>query len=158
MKPRIPPPFIVLLAAACMWTLDRWLPIRPWLAPPWNRVAVVPAAVGVAIIAAAMVRFRQAQTTVDPLNPSEASHLVTDGVYRMSRNPMYLGLTLLLIGWSLWLGSASPWVIPPLFVLVISVVQIIPEEQALGRLFGEPYADYRRRVGRWIGGPLKRAP
>ena len=64
---------------------------------------------------------------------------------------MYLGLVLLLIGWAIWLGSASPWVIPPLFVIVITVVQIIPEEQALEQLFGEEYRSYRRSVARWIG-------
>jgi protein-S-isoprenylcysteine O-methyltransferase Ste14 len=143
----------MLLAAACMWVLHRWLPLGRWLAPPWNRAGAVPAAAGIALAAAALLRFRAARTTVNPLDPGKASQLVTGGVFRLSRNPMYLGLTLLLIGWALWLGSASPWVVPPLFVLVMTVAQIIPEEQALGRLFGEPYADYRRRVARWIGRP-----
>ncbi len=58
---------------------------------------------------------------------------------------------LLLIGWAIWLGSASPWLVPPLFVIVLTVVQIIPEEQALGRRFGEQYLSYRRSVARWIG-------
>jgi protein-S-isoprenylcysteine O-methyltransferase Ste14 len=60
-------------------------------------------------------------------------------------------LSLLLTGWALWLGSASPWLVPPLFVIVITVVQIIPEEQVLGRLFEEHYFAYQRRVARWIG-------
>ena len=76
---------------------------------------------------------------------------MTGGVFQVSCNPMYLGLTLLLIGWALWLGTVSPWLIPPLFVAVISVAQIIPEEQALEELFGEPYLAYRHRVGRWTG-------
>ena len=64
---------------------------------------------------------------------------------------MYLGLTLILVGWGVWLGSVSPWIIPPLFVIVITKAQIIPEEQALTQLFGAQYAEYRQRVSRWIG-------
>jgi protein-S-isoprenylcysteine O-methyltransferase Ste14 len=127
------------------------VPLGRWIAPPWNRLGGLAAAVGVAIAVAAYVRFRQAGTTVSPLDPSNASHLVTDGVFRVSRNPMYLGLVLLLIGWAVWLGSVSPLVVPPLFVVVISLVQIIPEEQALGQRFGEQYLSYRRSVARWIG-------
>jgi len=60
-------------------------------------------------------------------------------------------LALLLIGWAIWPGSASHWLIPPLFVIVSNVVQIIPEEQALGQLFGDQYLSHRRSVARWIG-------
>jgi protein-S-isoprenylcysteine O-methyltransferase Ste14 len=151
MQPRIPPPILMLLAAALMWALHRWMPLGHWIAPPWDRLGGLPGAVGIAIAVAAVVRFRQARTTVNPMDPSKASRLVTDGVFRFSRNPMYLGLLLLLIGWAVWLGSASPWLIPPLFAIVITVVQIIPEEQALGQLFGEQYLSYRRSVARWIG-------
>ena len=99
------------------------------------------AAVGIAIAVAAFLRFRQIGTTANPVDPNKATRLVADGVFRFSRNPMYLGLLLLLIGWAIWLGSASPWVIPPLFVIVITIVQIIPEEQALEQLFGEEYRE-----------------
>ena len=85
------------------------------------------------------------------MDPSKASQLVTGGVFRISRNPMYLGLTLLLVGWAIWLGNASPWLIPPLFVTLITVVQIIPEERALQQRFGEQYVSYQRSVARWIG-------
>jgi protein-S-isoprenylcysteine O-methyltransferase Ste14 len=141
----------MLVAGAIMWTLDRWLPLAHWIDHPWNRFAALPAAVGVAAAAAALARFRQAQTTVNPMDPSKTSRLVTGGIFGVSRNPMYLGLSLLLIGWALWLGSASPWLVPPLFVILITFVQIIPEERVLGRLFGAQYATYRRRVPRWIG-------
>ncbi len=151
MQPRIPPPILMLVAAALMWTLHRWMPLGLWIAPPWNRLGVLPGAVGIVIAVAAVLRFRQARTTVDPMDPSKASRLVTAGVFCVSRNPMYLGLVLLLIGWAVWLGSASPWLIPPLFVIVITVVQIIPEEQALSQLFEEEYLSYRQSVARWIG-------
>lgn len=151
MQLRIPPPIVMLLAAALMWVMQRWMPLSQWLAPPWTRLGGLPGALGVAVAVAAFVRFRQVRTTVNPNDPSRASHLVTDGVFRVSRNPMYLGLVLLLMGWAVWLGSAGPWLILPLFVIVITVVQIIPEERALGRIFGAQYLAYRQCVARWIG-------
>ena len=151
MRPRIPPPILMILAALLMWALDHWMPLAQWIGQPWNRLGGLVAAAGIAIDVAAFVRFRKAGTTPNPLDPSKASHLVTEGIFRVSRNPMYLGLLLLLIGWAVWLGSASPWLVPPLFVVVITVVQIIPEERALSRDFGEQYALYRRSVARWIG-------
>ncbi|RZF24987.1 isoprenylcysteine carboxylmethyltransferase family protein [Paraburkholderia sp. UYCP14C] len=151
MKPRIPPPIVMLAAAALMWALHRWLPLTHWIVPPWNRFGSLPAVAGLATAAAAIVRFRKVRTTTDPMDPGKASRLVTDGVFRISRNPMYLGLELLLIGWAVWLGSASPWLVPPLFAIVITVVQIIPEERALRQRFGDQYRSYQRRVARWIG-------
>jgi protein-S-isoprenylcysteine O-methyltransferase Ste14 len=151
MKPRIPPPLMMLVAAALMWALHRWIPLVHWIAPPWTRLGGLPAVVGLGIAMAAAFRFRRAGTTTNPMDPSKASQLVTGGVFRMTRNPMYLGLVLLLTGWAIWLGSASPWFVPPLFAIVITVVQIIPEERALRQRFGEPYRAYQRRVARWIG-------
>ena len=151
MQLRVPPPLVALLAAVLMWALHRWLPLGQLIATPWNYFAVLPVAIGRVITVAAGVRFRKARTTFDPLKPGEASYLVTDGVFRFSRNPMYLGLVLLLIGWALWLGTVSPWFVPPLFVILISVTQIVPEEQALEERFGEAYVAYQHSVRRWIG-------
>jgi protein-S-isoprenylcysteine O-methyltransferase Ste14 len=151
MKPRIPPPIFLLLAAASMWALNRWLPVVHWIPRPWNRAGALPAAIGFIIVVAAIARFGRARTTVNPIDPSKATQLVTGGVFRLSRNPMYLGMVLLLVGWAAWLQSASPWLIPPLFLILITRVQIIPEEHALERLFGARYIAYRRSVPRWIG-------
>jgi protein-S-isoprenylcysteine O-methyltransferase Ste14 len=134
-----------------MWALNRWLPLAHWILYPWTRLAGLPLAAGIAVSAAALMKFRQARTSVNPVDLSKTSRLVSDGIFRITRNPMYLGLTLLLTGWAVWLGGASPWLVPPLFVIVITIVQIIPEEQMLGRLFGEQYLAYQRRVARWIG-------
>jgi protein-S-isoprenylcysteine O-methyltransferase Ste14 len=148
---RVPPPILMLLAAYLMWVLSRGWPLDRVFVIPWNCLGVLPAAAGVATTSAAFMHFRRAGTTVNPFKPRKASRLVTDGVFRISRNPMYLGLLLILIGWALWLGTASPWMVPPLFVIVISLAQIAPEEQALDDIFGEEYRVYRRRVARWIG-------
>jgi protein-S-isoprenylcysteine O-methyltransferase Ste14 len=141
----------MMLAAGLMWALDRWMPLGQWIRAPWNRLAGVVAVAGIAIAVAAFLRFRRIGTTVNPIDPSQATRLVADGVFCISRNPMYLGLLLLLIAWGLWLGSASPWLVPPLFMVVITLVQILPEERALTRKFGEGYLAYRRNVARWIG-------
>ena len=128
---------------------DRF-PATP-MSPACRRVGLLPAAVGFAISLAAVVSFRRRRTTEDPLELSGATYLVTGGVFRMTRNPMYLGLLLALSGWAIWLGSLSPLLVLPLFWLVITYAQIIPEEQALGKIFGEKYAVYCRQVNRWMG-------
>jgi protein-S-isoprenylcysteine O-methyltransferase Ste14 len=151
MKPRIPPPLLMLLAAALMWSMHRWWPMAYLLTAPWNRIGALPSAAGFLIAAAAITQFRRSRTTLNPIEPSRASHLVTAGIFGFSRNPMYLGLVLLLIGWAFWLGSASPWLVPPLFAILLYAAQIAPEERALEAVFGEAYIAYRHKVARWIG-------
>jgi protein-S-isoprenylcysteine O-methyltransferase Ste14 len=126
----------MLLAATLMWVLHRWLPLGHLIATPWNYFGLLPVVIGRAITVAAGTRFRQARTTFDPCKPRETSSLVTEGVFRISCNPMYLGLVLLLIGWAIWLGTASPWLVVPLFVILMTIAQIVPEEVALEERFG----------------------
>jgi hypothetical protein len=78
-KLRVPPPIFMLLAAAAMWTRNRWLPLAHWIQPPWNRMSALPAASGFVNTVAAFVRFHQVRTTVNPMDPSKATQLVTDG-------------------------------------------------------------------------------
>ena len=94
--------------------------------------------------------FRKAQTTVDPLNPAEAEVLVTKGVYSFSRNPMYLGLLLLLIAASLFGQTLMGLVVSAAFVIAMNGLQIKPEEHRLNARFGDKYRKYRLEVGRWI--------
>jgi protein-S-isoprenylcysteine O-methyltransferase Ste14 len=110
----------------------------------------------VAILAATMMvsaalQFRRARTTVNPLKPDTATSLVTTGVFAYSRNPMYLGLALILAGWAIWLGALTPWLMLPVFTTAITVLQILPEERALANLFGQDFATYRRTTDRWFG-------
>src|SRR4051812_543756 len=151
MRTPVPPDLVMLIAGTLMWTLHRWIPLGHWIFAPWQLLGLIPAVVGVAMVAAAIRRFSRAHTTVNPLDPTKASRLVTGGVFRLSRNPMYLGMLLILLGWAIALGSESPWLILPIFVVVITFFQIIPEEQALQSLFGTEYLPYRQRVARWIG-------
>ena len=94
--------------------------------------------------------MRRERATVNPLHPERATQLITSGLYRFTRNPMYLGLFLVLSGWGCLLGSAGPFLALPVFVWLISALQIVPEEAAMAKRFGAAYASYAQRVPRWI--------
>lgn len=154
LKTRIPPPLYMLAAGYAMDKTDHYLvlPIDPAIAQ-WGWL---PALLGGVLLVWAGVTFWRAHTTINPLVPSKASHLVTHGPFRWTRNPMYLALALMLAGWALWLGNAVSFLGVPVFVLVVTVLQIVPEERVLQEHFGEEYMRYRDRVNRWFG-PLKGA-
>ena len=99
----------------------------------------------------AITQFRRVQTTVNPHEPGTATTLVTSGIYAWTRNPMYLGLATLLLGWAIGLGTLSPFAGPLLFIPMIQLIQILPEEQALRARFGRDYEQYCARVNRWLG-------
>ncbi len=124
---RVPPPVVAGLVALLMWST-----------------------VGIAIGLIAFFQFRKAATTVHPMKPQESSALVAGGVYRFTRNPMYLGMLLILTAWGLWLANAAALLALPVFVAYISRFQIAPEERALEARFGASFADYRRAVRRWL--------
>ena len=146
---RIPPPLVVLVAGVLMWLASLALP-WPSSAPGQLFVAVLVAAAGIAVVVAGLLEFRRARTTVNPLKPETASSLVERGIYRFTRNPMYLGMALALAGWGIWLASAAALLVLPLFVAYMTRFQIIPEERALAATFGEAFDGYRRRVPRWL--------
>jgi protein-S-isoprenylcysteine O-methyltransferase Ste14 len=148
---RIPPPIWMLLAGAVMWSLNRFVPVLTVVAAPWNRAGWWVMAVALVPVLTAITQFVRAHTTINPHDPNKTSALVTGGIYRWTRNPMYLGLLLLLTGWAIRLGSLSPFLIPPLFALVLKQVQILPEERVLRARFGGDYDRYCRTVGRWLG-------
>jgi protein-S-isoprenylcysteine O-methyltransferase Ste14 len=108
------------------------------------------AVLGLAVAAAGVWAFKRAQTTVSPLQPAKASALVTAGVFRYTRHPMYLGLALMLLALVMWLGHAINLLVLLGFVAYIMRFQIKPEERALQTLFGDAYSDYKARVRRWI--------
>ena len=105
---------------------------------------------GVFLVLAGAWRFRRTGTTMSPLRPDTASSLVTNGVYRISRNPMYAGFLLILCGWGCYLANLYALAGPVIFVLYMNRFQIHPEERALTRLFGQEYEAYRRLVRRWL--------
>lgn len=147
---KIPPPVIGLATAALMWWAAR-LPGRIELAVAVRAaVAIALLCIGVAIAVAGAIAFHRARTTVNPLKPDQASALVTSGTYRVTRNPMYLGMLVVLVGWAAFLASLPALLCTALFVLYITRFQIVPEERVLQRLFGKDFIVYCQRVRRWI--------
>jgi protein-S-isoprenylcysteine O-methyltransferase Ste14 len=140
----------VLLVAGGMWALSRQAPA--FAAPDVIRhgLAAILVLAGTTISVAGKLQFSRKGTTVNPMAPERASALVTVGIYRYTRNPMYVGFLLVLLGWAAWLANPSTLIGPAIFVLYMNRFQIAPEERVLGKLFGSAYADYTARVRRWI--------
>ena len=143
---RIPPPLVAILFGLLMWTASRFLPRHdlPLI------LAIVTALVGLTVCLAGVWSFRRARTTVNPLHPERASALVERGIYRYTRNPMYLGFAVVLLAWALLLGSPVALLGVPGFILYMNRFQIAPEEQALAGLFSDDFARYCGRVRRWL--------
>ncbi len=141
----------MILFAATEWLADRYVPIASLIRAPYTRVGAGLMVLALLPALSAVVQFRRARTTIHPHHPERASALVTHGVYAWTRNPMYLSLWLLVIGWSVRLGALSGMIIALCFGPVLTRVQIRAEEQALAGRFGEAYARYRAKVRRWFG-------
>ena len=112
--------------------------------------AMVLGVIGLAVMFSGVIAFRHAHTTINPLKPETATALVSGGIYSFTRNPMYLGILLVLLAWGVYLASLWVFLGPLLFALYITRFQILPEEAALEKLFGSPFLEYRKRVRRWL--------
>src|SRR4029450_13465939 len=147
---KVPPPIVALVLALLMWMTPAVAGLVQMPYPARVLCAVVLVYIGQSISIAGMVAFRRAKTTVNPIKASLASSLVIQGVYRYTRNPMYVGLLLTLLAWAMFLANpfAVLWVV--VFVLYITRFQIIPEERVLAPLFGAEYEAYKGRVRRWV--------
>jgi protein-S-isoprenylcysteine O-methyltransferase Ste14 len=147
---RIPPPVVGLLIAAGMWSVRHLPPILPIPRIVQLLAAAVLCAAGIAVAVGGVVAFRRARTTVNPLKPETSAALVSTGVYAFTRNPMYLGMMLVLLAWAAYLLSVWCLTGPLLFALYITRFQIIPEERVLAGLFGTSFVEYQKRVRRWL--------
>ena len=147
---KIPPPVILLLALIIIWLLQ-----------PYDQVISLPAmgskVVGWAVIAAGLLiafsaaaSFKKAATTVNPLKPDTASNLVISGVFKVTRNPMYLGMVMVCVGSSVIQSSALGLLVSLGVALYLTRFQILPEEKAMLKLFGEQFVDYKAKVPRWL--------
>ena len=150
MNPLVPPPVVVAIIGVVMWAVDRKLELGKFESALQAPVAGVLLIVGLLLMFVAVASFVAAKTTVNPLRPSRASSLVTTGIFRISRNPMYLGDLLVLAALAVWLGNVVNVVLLVFFIWYINRFQIIPEERALTNLFGESYVAYCSRVRRWL--------
>ncbi len=140
----------MLMTAGAMWLLDRFIPIASADSSLWQKLGLLIIFLAIFTDGFSLIQFFRAHTTINPLHPEKTEKLVTTGMYAISRNPMYCGLLYLLIGWGLVLGSVSPFMMLPVFVIVITRLQIIPEEAILEVKFGQQYRDYKNTVRRWF--------
>ena len=150
LKLRVPPLAVVLVTAALMWLIAKATPALSFRMPAQNFIAIALAVAGAALAILGVISFARAGTTVNPLTPEGSSSLVTSGVYRISRNPMYVGLLFLLLAWGVYLSSVLALLLAPLFAVYIDRFQIVPEEAALRSRFGGEFEAYSNRVRRWI--------
>ncbi len=146
---KVPPPLSMLVVGILMTGLSILIVGIPQFEPVRTGLACLVALAGVGVAGAGVMTFTRAKTTLNPINIDAASSLVTGGVFAFSRNPMYVGMVLVLTGWAVFLGSGWLIVGPVGFALFIDRFQIRPEERVLAAKFGHAYADYCKRVRRW---------
>lgn len=147
---KIPPPAVAVVIAVAMWGGSLIPPLIQLSAATRISAAMVFALVGGCFSLAGIISFRRMKTTVNPLKPETTSALVISGVYKITRNPMYVGVAMVLFAWAIYLSSAWALLGPPAFVVYINKFQIAPEERVLAALFGAEYSVYKSRVRRWI--------
>ena len=147
---KIPPDVVWVLVAGLMWLASLRTPKLDLPSPIRIGLAVVLTVVGIWFMVSARASLEKANTTWRPMSPGQTKSLVSSGVYRASRNPIYLGMLLVMLGFAVALSSLAALAVSAVFVLYIDRFQIQPEERALSSVLGDEYLDYRARVRRWI--------
>lgn len=150
LETRIPPPVVMLLLGGVGCVIAQRLPLLSFALPLRISLAVAIASLGVGLNILPKLAFRRAATTVNPINPERATALVTSGIYWHTRNPMYLGHTLILLGWAVYLHNAAALLIVPGFMLYITRFQIQVEERVLAARFPDAYTAFCRQTRRWL--------
>ena len=147
---KVPPVVLGAGLAAAMWLDASQVPSLAFSFRGQDLTTVALATLAGIISLAGVIAFRQAHTTVDPRQPAKAAALVSSGIYRLSRNPMYVGFLLALAAWAVHVSNLLSFLGLPAFVLYMNRFQIAPEEQALRAKFGPAFAEYERSVRRWL--------
>jgi protein-S-isoprenylcysteine O-methyltransferase Ste14 len=142
------PQTYLLVSIVGIALLHLMLPGARWLELPWSLIGLVPLAGGAALILLADRAVTRAGTTVEPFE--EPSALITNGVFAWSRNPMYVGMVLILFGIAVLVGSLTPFLVPAGFAVLMDRRFIRPEERMLATKFGAQWDAYRARVRRWL--------
>ena len=146
----MPPPLIVVLLGAGMWLTDRAI-VTARIESAWRTpFAIALAVVSLSVLIAAVAAFIVARTSINPMRPARASQLITSGVFKLTRNPIYVADLLLLTAWAVWLGNICNLLFLFVFFTLIQHVQMAAEERALSQLFGERYRAYCSTVRRWL--------
>ncbi len=146
-KPILPPTYL-WIALIMMLGLHFIYPAIKFIPKPWNLLGLLLLGMGAGINYIADAQFHRGCTTVKPFD--ESATLVTDGMFKFSRNPMYLGFVSILLGVAIFLGSLTPFLVIPVFIVLIDVVFIRVEEQMLGQTFHQEWTNYVQKVRRWL--------
>ena len=146
---KIHPPIILFICLCLVYGLSHYLPI---LALPSLLISMYKyvALAGVLAALSGLWEFRKAKTTIDPTKPGKTSHLVSSGIYRITRNPMYLGMVFIIIAAIFKFGNYYGFIALPVFIIYITQFQIKPEERIIEGIFGEVYVQYKKKVRRWL--------
>lgn len=147
---KIPPLVQAIVIALAMWALAMVFPALALPLPFATGLAAGCVAAGSTVALLGVLEFKKAQTTIDPRFPEKSTRLVVAGVYRMSRNPMYFGILLVLLGWAFYLMNYLTFLLLPVFVICMNRLQIQPEERSMLENFGGEFEVYSARVRRWI--------
>ena len=147
---KVPPVAQVIITAAAMVGVSKVAPALKFSFNCSTALAIGLGVIGLGSGIMGVAQFKKAQTTPNPQTLEKVSSLVTDGIYRYSRNPMYVGLVLILLGWALYLSHFLAFVLVPVFMLYMTRFQIQPEERMMELKFGKKYQSYLSQVRRWI--------
>lgn len=147
---KVPPLALTALALVPILAAGQWLQIAELPFPGHRVVSIAALVIGITILFGAALQFRLQHTTLDPRVPAKASEFVAKGLYRFSRNPMYLGMALVLFGVAAWRSNGVGYLVVVIFCAYLTELQIKPEERALEGVFGGAYAAYMARVRRWL--------
>ena len=148
---RIPPPIVALIGILLIFSSKDYILILYLHPHLQNTLSLIFLIIGFVIIFSATKEFKKSDTTVNPMKPETSTSLVTSGIFKYTRNPMYLGLTSILLASCFYFSSLLGIIVyVPLFILYITVFQIIPEEETMKDLFNDEYLDYCSKVRRWI--------
>ncbi|WLP95567.1 isoprenylcysteine carboxylmethyltransferase family protein [Psychrobacter sp. M13] len=147
---KAPPVLQVITIAFAMYGLSGLFPNLQVMVFGTKWLASGLAVVGMALAIMGILAFKKAQTTVNPHTPEKSVSLVTKGIYKYTRNPMYLGMLLVLLGWAFYLSNFAALLVLPIFIIYMSRFQIQPEERFMKQKFGDEYRAYIMKVRRWL--------
>jgi protein-S-isoprenylcysteine O-methyltransferase Ste14 len=145
---KVLPPTYLVSSIIAMLVLYFVFPVSRGICFPWNLLGIVPLAIGIILNLVADGAFKKTGTTVKPF--VESTTLITTGVFRISRHPMYVGMVLILIGIAVLMGSLTPYAVIPVFVVLMDIIFIRVEERMLEEKFGGAWLAYKEKVRRWI--------
>lgn len=147
---KIPPLLIMAISGIISWLISIYTPSSEWLVNIQIAATSFFFVTGSLFLLSSLSLFRKNKTTVNPLEPKTTSVIVIDGIYSVSRNPMYVGMLLYLLSWGLYLSNYFSILMSTGFIFYINIFQIIPEEKILTQQFGQQYKKYQSQVRRWI--------